>query len=379
MKLNVILPCGGSGSRTRLGYNKLLFDVGGGTTVIEKTIHCFARKDVTRIVLAVADADRAYFERLAQSSHLPIVLCDGGKTRTQSVWNALQCLESDCDYVAIHDGARPFLSGAILDEAIATAIKCGTAVVAMPATDSMRRMGGNGSKALDRSQIAVVQTPQIFRPYPLIGAYRQAIERQLSFSDDASLYERFVAPVQLSRGDSSNSKLTYPEDFARFIPDGFAVGSGWDTHRLVAERPLILGGIRIAHDKGLLGHSDADVLTHAIMDALLGATHNGDIGALFPDTDDAYAGISSMVLLDHVTRLIRGQGWTIRNISAVVFAQRPKLRDHIGAIQLSIASAIGLDPSAVTVSATTTEKLGFVGREEGISAHAYASVFRARN
>lgn len=376
MKLNVILPCGGSGSRTRLGYNKLLYDIGGGMRVIEKTLNCFDRRDVSRIIIAISDTDKAYFEQLAGTTHLPVTLCQGGKTRTESVRNALACVEEDCDYVLVHDGARPFLRGEILDEAIATAIKYGNAVVAMPATDSIRRLSGGTSKALDRSQIAIVQTPQIFRPFELKLAYRRAAEENQTFTDDASVYERYIAPVHISRGDSANVKLTYPEDFARFTPSDFRVGTGWDTHALVENRPLILGGVKIEHDKGLLGHSDADVLTHAVMDALLSAAHLRDIGVLFPDTDPQYAGISSMTLLDNVLQQLHAQGWKIRNVSAVILAQRPRLSGVIPAIARNLANAMGLAEQNVSVSATTTEKLGMVGHEEGISAQAYVAIYR---
>lgn len=374
MKINVILPCGGAGSRARLGYNKLMYDV-GGMPLIAKTAFCFARKDVTKIVFAVNERDYDWFADFCASSHLPAAAVLGGKTRTQSVANALAAIDDDCDFVMIHDGARPFVSQSVIDDAVATAIKCGNAAACVSATDSTRLLNeGGGSRALDRSRVVCVQTPQVFRPDELREAYRRALNDERVFSDDASVYETYVGEVHLSRGDSANVKVTYAEDFARFAPPVFRVGTGWDTHRLVEGRKLILGGVEIAHDKALLGHSDADALTHAIMDAILSAAHLRDIGVLFPDTDERYRGASSLALLGEVKALITQKGLRVNNVSATIMAQRPKLKDHIPQMQRAIAEVLQIDPSRVAVCATTTEKLGLVGREEGISAQAYCSL-----
>lgn len=377
MKINVILPCGGAGSRARLGYNKLMYDV-GGMPLIAKTAFCFARKDVSRIVFAVNERDLEWFGEFCAQSHLPAVVVLGGKTRTESVFNALAQLEEDCDYVMIHDGARPFVTQAVIDAAIATAIKCGNAVACVPATDSLRKLcEGGGSIPLDRSRVVCIQTPQIFKPDELCAAYRHAMTHERVFTDDASVYEAYIGSVHLSQGDSANVKVTYTEDFSRFSPPAFRVGTGWDTHALAQNRKLILGGVEIPHDKGLLGHSDADVLAHAVMDALLTAAHLGDIGALFPDNDERYRNADSMRLMEEVRALVSQQGLCVSNVSATVMAQRPKLKEYIPAMQQKIADTLHVDPSRVSIAATTTEKLGFVGREEGISAQAYCALCQA--
>lgn len=238
---------------------------------------------------------------------------------------------------------------------------------------------------LDRSRLWAVQTPQIFRPELLREGFALARERRLDVTDDASLVEALGGQVALIMGDYDNRKITTPEDLAwaqdlaerrEGKPMEFRIGSGYDVHRLVEGRPLILCGVTVPWDKGLDGHSDADVALHALMDALLGAAGLGDIGRLFPDTDDAYLGADSRKLLAAVLEKLWAAGWQVNNVDVTIIAQRPKLAPYEPAMLENLIADLGLPRDAVNVKATTTEKLGFTGRGEGIAAEAVASLTR---
>lgn len=371
MKTDVILACGGSGSRTGLPYNKLLADV-GGITVIEKTVAAFMREDVNKIVISCAEKDEASFKALFCGYDKDIAYVRGGATRGQSVRNALLVCESE--YVAIHDGARPFVNSRVIDDALNTAQRYGAAVACVPVTDSLRIKTDGGSESVDRSAYYAVQTPQVFRTQEIVRAYALAEKDGFSATDDAAVYDRYIGKAAISRGDPANVKITTASDLKGFLPQGFRVGTGWDTHALAEGRRLVLGGVDVPHYKGLVGHSDADVLAHAVMDAVLGALGKRDIGKLFPDTDPAYKDADSMKLLDKVVELMKADGYRLNNLSAVIMAQKPKLSPFIPQMAQNLADAFGSDVSAVNVAATTTEKLGMAGREEGMSAICYCSL-----
>ena len=373
MKFDVILPCGGTGSRTGLSYNKLFADI-GGVTVIEKTVSAFCRDDVAKIIIPCSENDETRFREIARNFNKDIVTVRGGATRGQSVKNALEFCEAE--FVAIHDGARPFVSSSVIDRAFSTALEKGAAVACVPVTDSLRIRKGDGSEAVDRSDYYSVQTPQVFKTDEIKRAYALAEKQGFFATDDAAVYEKYVGSVALSEGDPENKKITTADDLSGFAPRGFRVGSGWDTHALAEGRRLVLGGVEIPHHKGLVGHSDADVLVHAVMDAVLGALGRRDIGKLFPDTDPAYKDADSMKLLDQVIRLMKDDGYSLNNLSAVIMAQKPKLSPHIPDMVKNLARAFGADESAINVAATTTEKLGMTGREEGISSFCYCSLVK---
>lgn len=377
MKVNVIIPCGGSGSRMGLNYNKIFADL-GGTSVIKKTLDAFNRNDVAKIIIPCTPKDR---EQLSETTCLfdkQIILCDGGATRSQSVINALSFVDDDCDYIAIHDGARPFVSQKVIDDAFNTALQHNSGVACVPVIDSLRKIQGDLSISVNRNDYYSVQTPQVFEKNSLLKAYKLADTDKYYPSDDAQVYEKYIAPVHISQGSYDNIKVTTPSDIANTLPQGFRVGTGWDTHMLVEGRKLILGGVLIPHSKGLLGHSDADVLVHAVMDAVLGALAKRDIGILFPDNDNTYKDIDSMLLLKKVIQLMHSEGYTLNNLSAVILAQKPKLAGHIPAMVQNLSEAFGVSKEQINISATTTEKLGMVGREEGISSSAYCSLVKIK-
>ena len=214
-----------------------------------------------------------------------------------------------------------------------------------------------------------MQTPQGFRTELLKQAYCEAYKAGFYGTDEAGLVERFAAPVRMVRGEEANKKITTREDLPAVQKD-VRIGHGYDVHRLTEERALILCGESIPHERGLLGHSDADVALHALMDAMLGAAALGDIGRIFPDSDDRYKGISSMKLLEKVCRLIDEKGFAVGNADITVIAQQPKLAPYIPRMRAHVARALGVEEDCVNVKATTTERLGFAGREEGIAAEA---------
>lgn len=368
MKVNAIIPCAGSGSRAGLGYNKTLSPL-YGKTVAAVTAAIFDIPQVTRIVIACGKGEEADFAAALKDTPRAVIVV-GGDTRTQSVTAALKACEPDCGLVAIHDGARPFLSRDMLLRGISAAEKSGAAIPVLPVSDSLRLIREQGSLAVDRADYVAVQTPQIFGYRDITAAYDKAEKDGFAATDDAQIYERYIGPISLYEGDRGNIKLTYHSDF----PSRYAVGCGFDTHILTTGRALILGGVNIPHEKGLLGHSDADVLVHAIMDALLSCVGERDIGVHFPDTDERYRGISSMTLLEKVKDILDGHSATVSNVSAVIMAQRPKLKDYIPTMCANIADTLCIPVSSVNIAATTTEGIGLVGREEGISVHATAAV-----
>ncbi len=376
MKISVILACAGSGNRMNLGYNKLRYEV-SNMSIFEMTLSKFIRDDISQIIVTTSEEDLEYFKSKTKGFEKDIKFVLGGKERSDSIFNALQEIDKDTDLVVIHDGARPFVTTQILDDAIDTAIKYGSAITCVSPVDSIRIMDGDSTSTLDRDKVLLVQTPQIFKYDSILRAYALARnDNNLNYKDDASLYEHYIGKVYITNGSKDNIKITTKDDLCHLIPQHYFVGCGWDTHELVEGRKLILGGIDIPHTKGLLGHSDADVLTHAIMDALLSASHNKDIGHLFPDSDPQYKGISSLLLLKEVVKILDSENYVINNISAVIMAQKPKLAPHLDSIQAKLAETMGIDVNKITLTSTTTEKLGLVGHEEAISVNAYCSLYK---
>ena len=372
MKFDVILACGGIGERCNLGYNKLLLNV-GGIPLLEKTLNCFCHKDISKIIIAYNKNDKSQIDKIVNGRE-NIVLCEGGASRSKSIENALKLVDNACDFVIIHDGARCFLPKDCLKRGMQDAIEYGNSILYVNSVDSLRIVDGDASQPIDRARIIRMQTPQIFKKDEIIKAYDLANGKV--FSDDATLYEEYIKkPVHLTYGSEENIKVTTPSD-CRNVNGGLLIGNGWDTHRLDFGRKLILGGVQIPHDKGLVAHSDGDVLIHAIMDAILSAMHERDIGVLFPDSDDKYKDISSVKLLQEVLELVKSKGLAVKSVSAVIMAQKPKLSPHIPAIQNNLADIMGIEENCVSISATTTEKLGMAGREEGISVSCIATLYQ---
>lgn len=294
--------------------------------------------------------------------------------------------------MAVHDGARPLVTPVLIARVVAAAAKHGAAIPALPVGETVKRTNPSSTQVaetLDRRPLRLAQTPQVFGTELLRRAYAEAAAAAAGgqVTDDAQLVEAAGGVVRLVQGDPDNIKITLPEDLAvaeallarRQGGSGggaLRVGHGYDVHRLVVGRALVLGGVALKHPLGLLGHSDADVLCHAAGDALLGAAALGDLGQHFPHDDPALRGISSLELLRRISALLHGAGCRLENLDVTVACQRPLLRPHVLAMRENLARALGVEPSQVSVKATTTEGLGFVGREEGIEARAVALVHK---
>jgi 2-C-methyl-D-erythritol 4-phosphate cytidylyltransferase/2-C-methyl-D-erythritol 2,4-cyclodiphosphate synthase len=331
------------------------------------------------LVVAPADMERARALVAAGPSHLTEKVVLGGAERRDSVWCGLQQLTEGTDTVLIHDAARPFITHETIDACLAAVHQHGAAVVARPIADTIKRAATDGhvDATLDRRQLWGAQTPQGFRTDRLRAAYTRAMAEQWLVTDDAAVVERAGYRVQLVEGPATNFKITQVEDLMlaeRLLSGPTRTGFGYDVHQLVSGRPLILGGVTIPHPTGLLGHSDADVLTHALMDALLGAAALGDIGQHFPDSAACYQGASSLGLLAAVQEKLAAAGFAPYNIDVTLAAQAPKIAPYIADMRARIAATLHLEIERVSIKATTTEGLGFVGTQAGMAAYATASV-----
>ncbi len=367
-----------AGSSTRMGQPKLLIPL-CGKPVLEHTLSAFDRAAVDALVVVTREQDIPVFEPLAQSLSKPCTFVTGGSTRQQSVANGIAAVPPQTTVVAIADGARPLITPKEIDRVIGTAKLCGAASAAVRVKDTIKQADEAGiiTTTPDRATLWQVQTPQVFS----LSLYKQAMEAVaaagLDLTDDCQLVEYIGAKVTLCETSYENIKITTPEDIAvatAFLRKrgvgGMRIGHGYDVHRFCEGRPCIIGGVTVPFELGLLGHSDADVLTHAIMDALLGAAAMGDIGKLFPDTDERFKGANSIALLREVIARIHAAGYTVGNIDATVLAQKPKLRAYIDTMRGIIADACGMDVACVNIKATTEEGLGFTGAMQGIAAHA---------
>ena len=375
-----IVLAGGSGSRMGAGCNKVLLEL-QGEPVITRAVKAFESL-VEGVVLVSRLEDITAMQAAMKSIQMPVTIVSGGNSRQASVWNGLCALPADCTHVLIHDGARCLVDQETIRRCISSVEAHGSGVAAIPAIDTI--------KEVDRDEIVIstpvrahlrsVQTPQGFTVELIRRAHEAALEQGYVGTDDASLVEHIGIPVRLTVGDRRNIKLTTPEDIKMaesFLPRNFPalrVGQGYDVHRLVEGRDLILCGVNIPHTLGLLGHSDADVALHALMDAMLGAMALGDIGKHFPDTDERYRGISSIKLLEHVVSLLNEHHARVTNCDVTIVAQKPKLLPYILQMRMNVAGVLNLPLDRVNVKATTTEHLAFEGREEGISAQAVCMI-----
>ena len=362
-----------AGASRRMGFDKLSYRLPDGRTVLETSCALFAAHPAVDELVLVAGGNRPQCEAIAAACPKPCTVVQGGATRADSVRSGLAAAKGQL--VAIHDAARPFASAEIITAALQAAAESGAAAPAVPVKDTIKVADQDGKVVAtpDRATLYAVQTPQCFDR----ALYLQALEavsgeKASLVTDDCSLFELAGLPVTLTAGDYANLKITTKEDLQK--EKTMRIGHGYDVHRLVEDRKLILGGVEVPYEKGLLGHSDADVLLHAVMDAVLGAAALGDIGQHFPDTDPAYKGADSLALTREVAKIIVAHGYKVGNIDATILCQRPKLAPHIPAMRQNIADAFGLPLDAVSVKATTEEHLGFTGEGLGIAAHAVALI-----
>lgn len=375
-----IILAGGSGSRMGADRNKVLLEL-GGQPVITRSVQAFSSL-VNGIILVSREDDIPAMQHAMYEANLNVTIVAGGSTRQESVWNGLCALPDECNQVLIHDGARCLVDSDTIERCMQSVIEHGNGIAAVPAVDTMKMVNQEDIVVAtpDRNNLRTVQTPQGFHTDLIKRAHLSAMEESFIGTDDASLVERIGVPVHLTLGNRGNIKLTTPEDLIMaeaFLGSNFPslrIGQGYDVHRLVEGRDLILCGVKIPHSTGLLGHSDADVALHALMDAMLGSMALGDIGKHFPDTDERYRGISSMKLLEHVNALLNSYNARVTNCDVTIIAQKPKLLPYIPLMRENVASILKLSVDRINIKATTTERLSFEGREEGISSQAICMV-----
>ena len=387
MRVAAIIAAGGQGARFGGGQVKQLRPL-AGRAVLEYSIEAFRRAsgiDAIAVVLPAAVA--ADPPPALAGGAPPLVLVAGGARRRDSVAAGLAAIGEDADVVVIHDAARPLVSPGLIERTVSAAASHGAAIAAVAAADTVKRGGGGRVLGtLPRHEIFLAQTPQAFRVDVLRDAL--ALEPDAEATDEAMLAELAGHPVHLVEGDARNLKITTPEDLETaerlLVPsgvrdtgvEGLRIGNGYDLHRLVEGRPLILGGVHVPFGRGLLGHSDADAVCHAVTDALLGAAGAGDIGRHFPDTDPAWAGADSLALLARAAGIVRDAGFAVVSIDTVIVAERPKLAPFVDQMRDRVAGAVGVERGRVGIKGKTNEGVDATGAGEAIAVHAVALLVR---
>lgn len=378
--VSAIIVAAGNSTRMQTKTSKQ-FIIIDGKPVLIKTLEAFQKCElISEIIVVCRKCDISQIKALAESFNITKVksIVSGGSTRQESVFNGVKKISDKTAYIAIHDGARPFITSELVESVIKEAIDFRCASLAVPVKDTIKYADENHiiEKTPDRNKLWAVQTPQVFERNIYLEAMTEAQNQNMDFTDDCQLIENIGSKVKLSIGNYSNIKITTIEDIPQGDQSMIKIGHGYDVHRLVEDRKLILGGVLVPHEKGLLGHSDADVLTHAIMDALLGAAGLSDIGTYFPDNDPAYSNADSLKLLGEVCTKIKNLGFSIVNIDCSLIAQKPKLKAYLFSMRENISVVCRINLDQINIKATTEEGLGFSGKELGISAHAVCLIKR---
>lgn len=384
-RVHVVLAAGGAGSRMGAGQNKIFLEA-GGKSILLRSMQLF-EGIIDRMVIVCRPEDEQQIRRIVSMSGVSyqVSLARGGESRQHSVLNGLKSLGADPDdIVLVHDAARCLTPVNVILDILESCRSKGSGVAAVPAVNTMKYADSDMYvlHTADRSDLYEIQTPQGFRFAQLYDSYIKAEKDGFVATDDASLAEHAGVRVLLVRGSKKNIKVTEKEDLVMINAllqqdtPSFRIGMGYDVHRLTEGRKLILCGIEIPHTLGLLGHSDADVALHALMDAMFGAAALGDIGRHFPDTSDEYKGISSVLLLKEAIRKVRKAGYEFVNADITIAAQKPRISPYIPEMVRKVSETLSCDTSQVNIKATTTERLGFEGREEGISAQAVCSLLK---
>ncbi len=375
-EISAVIVAAGASSRMKADINKVFMNL-DGKTVIRNTLEVFENTScIKEIILVTREEDIAKAQEEAKGITKLKKIVKGGSERQISVANGVK--EAAMEMIAIHDGARPLVTSEEILKVCLDAERYGAATLATKVKDTIKVAGEDGFviSTPERSTLRAIATPQVFIREEYLKALSKAESENKLFTDDCQLIENNGGKVYLTEGEYTNIKITTPEDIrisnalkGKKVENIMRIGHGYDVHKLVEGRKCIIGGVDIPFELGLLGHSDADVLLHAVADSLLGAAALGDIGKHFPDTDPQFKGADSMVLLSCVVSLIEEKGYKVNNIDATVIAQKPKLLPYIAQMRENIAKACKVNVECVNVKATTEEKLGFTGRLEGISAH----------
>jgi 2-C-methyl-D-erythritol 4-phosphate cytidylyltransferase/2-C-methyl-D-erythritol 2,4-cyclodiphosphate synthase len=382
MHVTAIIAAAGEGRRLGAAVPKQLLDI-GGRSILERSVSAFAVHDRVDEVIVVLPPELAGAPEqcMTPETSAAVRVVAGGPRRQDSVANAFDRVSPASDVVLVHDAARPFVSADLISRAIDAALAHGAAIAAIPARDTVKRVDRGGddlviSETIPRDAIYLAQTPQAFRRDVLSAAV--AVGRSgVEATDEAMLAERAGHRVHVVEGDPANVKITTPTDLdaarrASTPPATGRIGTGYDLHCLVEGRPLILGGVNVPAEKGAIGHSDADVVCHAVIDAMLGAACEGNVGQHYPDTDPRWKGASSIPMLRDCVRLIEHRGLKIANIDVTVILERPKIAPYLADIRSQLAAALEVPIDCVSVKGKTNEGVDAVGRGEAIAAHAVA-------
>jgi 2-C-methyl-D-erythritol 4-phosphate cytidylyltransferase / 2-C-methyl-D-erythritol 2,4-cyclodiphosphate synthase len=379
MYVSAILAAGGRGLRLGHSQPKQLLEI-AGRPMLERSVSLLQEHpDVHELVVALPQELLVEPPPYLLNAWKPLRVVAGGARRQDSVAAAFRFVSERADVVVVHDAARPFASADLIGRTIAAAAESGAALAALEARDTVKEVAGGIVKAtLDRRTIFLAQTPQAFRRDVL----RDALAIAGDATDEAALAERAGHAVRIVEGEISNIKVTTPDDLviAEAISRGGRpartgrAGMGYDLHRFVDGRPLILGGVTIPFDRGLAGHSDADAVCHAVTDAILGAAGAGDIGRHFSDSDPKWKGASSIDLLRRALEVVHAQGLAVGNVDATVILERPKLAPYVDQMRANLAAVLGVSIDRVSIKGKTNEGLGEIGRGEAVAVHAIALV-----
>jgi len=374
-KIAQILVAAGIGARAGGDIPKQ-YRLIGGKPLLRRTHDALSKALDPAVSIIVIAKNDPYFTAAMQNTAYDFKTVTGGATRTDSVKAGLIALKTDVpDYVFIHDAARPFVTPVLINPLLAALDTHPAAVPALPITDACKTMDG---QAIDRSTIRRVQTPQAFHYTDILTAFERLNPGQ-SFADDIAIAYDAGLPIKFTAGDADNFKVTYPEDFAKVenMTTGttyIATGSGYDVHRYTDGDGIWLCGIKIDAPYRLLGHSDADAPMHALTDAIFGALAEGDIGDHFPPSDPQWKGAASDIFLKEAVNRIAIRGGRLHHVDLTLICEKPKIKPHREAMRARLSEILGLSLSRISVKATTSEKLGFTGREEGLAAHAIATI-----
>lgn len=379
-RIVALLMAAGQGSRAGGDRPKQFRPIAGKAVIAHAVQALGAHPAIDAIYMVVSDGSQAEAQALIGGDAIAAVI-PGAGTRQGSVRAGLEAIAQSggAAHILIHDAARPFLPGAVVDRLVDALGHAPGAIPVLPVADTLLRgAGGVAGQAVDRTDLYRVQTPQAFRFDDILAAHR-AWDAACEATDDAQILKAAGHEVMLVAGDEGLEKLTYPQDFDRAearlaARNRTSMGMGYDVHRLVPGAPLWLAGLLIPHDHGLAGHSDADVALHALVDALLGALAEGDIGSHFPPGDAQWRGADSSQFLRYAGERVVARGGRIDHLDLTIVCEAPKIGPHRDAMRARIADILGLSPGCVSVKATTTEGLGFTGRREGIAAQAVATI-----
>lgn len=375
----MVVPAAGRGTRFGSDGNKIWASL-SGRSVLEWTLDAFqSHPEVDHIVIAAAPEEIERVRQAAAGLSKLAAVTEGGATRADSVGRGLAALPANCEYVLVHDAARPAVSAALITRVLEAVRATGAAIPGLPVSDTLKRADEQGSieATVSRDDLWAVQTPQGARVELLRGAYAALGAAVNTCTDEAGVLESVGIPVKIVPGEESNRKITRAEDLSiigRAHQTIVRTGIGYDVHQFAEGRSLWLGGVQIDHPIGLKGHSDADVVLHAICDALLGAAGMGDIGILFPDTDAAHKDRPSIEFVREVAQRLTNEGWSVVNVDVALLAEAPRVAPHRERMAATIANALGVDIRQINIKATTAEKMGFVGRREGMACTAIATI-----